>query len=235
MSEIQDGRSAEIIEIEPNLHGIVVTPSIGIGHRSLLVRTPNGNILWDPPSFIDDTLVAGITDLGGVSAIACSHPHLTGLSVTFSHTFGNCPIWYAADDQRWIRRPDPVIQLWRDQQELLPDLTLIQCGGHFAGSAVLHWADGAEGRGAILVGDTVRPNADRWSVSFMRSYPNLIPLPERSIRRIADTLKPWPFERIYGGFGDTILENGHQSVQQSASRYIAWITDQTRDPDDRAT
>ena len=31
---------------------------------------------------------------------------------------------------------------------MLPGVTLIQCGGHFPGSAVVHWAGGAAGAGA---------------------------------------------------------------------------------------
>src|SRR5690606_38995258 len=122
------------------------------------------------------------------------------LSVTWSHTFGNIPAWYNAHDERWIRRPDNVIRLWRGRQQVLPGITLVECGGHFAGSAVLHWRDGAEGRGAILTGDTIRVVADRVSVTFMRSYPNSIPLSERSVRKIVDAVDPWAFDRIYGGF-----------------------------------
>ena len=107
---------------------------------------------------------------------------------------------------------------------MAPGVTLIQCGGHFDGSAVLHWAAGADGKGALLVGDTIRPNADRKTVSFMRSYPNLIPLPQGAIRQIAAAVEPLTFDRIYGGFtGEMIRTNGHASVQQSAERYIRWI------------
>ncbi|WP_211230662.1 hypothetical protein [Alicyclobacillus herbarius] len=56
------------------------------------------------------------------------------------------------------------------------DVTLIHVGGHFAGSAVLHWKAGAEGKGVLLSGDTLSVSADlRW-VSFMYSFPNRIPL-----------------------------------------------------------
>ena len=234
LAEIQAGRQADIAEIERGLFGITVAPSVGIGHRPLLVRSAAGNVLFDPPGFIDDGLIAGIRDLGGIAAIATSHPHLTGLSVTFSQAFGNAPIWYGEDDQKWIRRPDPAIRLWRDQQEVLPGLTLIQCGGHFAGSAVLHWAEGADAKGAILTGDTVRPNADRATVSFMRSYPNLIPLSPRLVQKIVGALEPWSFDRIYGGFGESIQQDGQESVWRSAERYIGWMHDEIRDPDERA-
>jgi glyoxylase-like metal-dependent hydrolase (beta-lactamase superfamily II) len=234
LPEVQVDRHAQISEMEPDLYGITITPKVGIGHRPLLIRSPNGNLLWDPPGFVDDALVSEIKRLGGIAAIASSHPHLTGVSITISHRFGKVPVWYNADDQRWIRRPDEVIRLWRDQQDVLPGLTLIQCGGHFPGSAVLHWPAGANGRGAIMTGDTIRPNADWHTVSFMRSYPNLIPLPPRSVQKIADAVASLTFDRIYGGFeGELIDSGGADAVQSSAQRYIEWVTDQVQDLDER--
>ena len=41
---------------------------------------------------------------------------------------------------------------------------------------MLHWPAGANGKGALLTGDIIQVVQDRRYVSFMRSYPNLIPL-----------------------------------------------------------
>ena len=87
-----------------------------------------------------------------------------------------------------------------------PGLTLIRCGGHFRGSTVLHWAESAEGRGVLLSGDTIQVVSDRRYVSFMYSYPNLIPLPSAAVRRILAAVEPWLFERIYGGLWDRVVE-----------------------------
>lgn len=233
LEALQQDHTATVTELEPNLHGIEISPKVGIGHRPLLITTPSGNVLWDAPGYVDDALIARITELGGLHAITSSHPHLTGVSVTLSHAFGNVPIWYNAHDKEWIRRPDETIRLWRGRQQVLPGITLIECGGHFAGSAVLHWRDGAEGRGAILTGDTIRVVADRVSVTFMRSYPNGFPLSERSVRRIVDAVDRWPFDRIYSGFsGELMAGNAKENIQASAERYIGWITDAIRDPAD---
>ncbi|CAN5465748.1 MBL fold metallo-hydrolase [soil metagenome] len=232
-SEIAPGRSAQINELEPGLYEIIVTPKFGIGHRSLLVQTPNGNLLWDVSGFFDDALIASLQELGGVAAIACSHPHLTGAQVSVSQRFGSVPIYWNEDDRRWIQRPDEAIALWSGTREVLPGLTLVQCGGHFAGSSVLHFT-GADGQGVILTGDTIRVNADRTTVSFMRSYPNLIPLSPRSIGKIVDAVTPWSFDRIYGGFdGELLASGGAEAVRASAERYIGWLRDEIRDPDER--
>jgi hypothetical protein len=234
LEELQQTHTATIEELEPDLFGITVTPGVGIGHRPLLVRTPEGNVLWDAPGFMDDTLLDAIRDLGGLAAITSSHPHLTGLSVSLSHALGNVPIWYGEDDRRWIRRPDDVIRLWRDTHEILPGVTLVQCGGHFAGSAVLHWAAGANGRGVLLTGDTFMVGSDRATVSFLRSYPNRLPLGPRSVTKIMDAISPYPYDRVYSGFAPGLIESGAAAaVKYSADRHIGWVRDEIRDPDER--
>lgn len=226
--------SASMAELETGLYGISVTPKFGIGHRPLLVQTPDGNVLFDAPTFFDDALIESLRALGGVTAIASSHPHLTGAGVSISHRFGGVPVYWNEDDRQWVERPDDVIAFWSGTKEILPGLTLVQCGGHFAGSAVLHWAAGADGRGVLLSGDTIRVNADRKTVSFMRSYPNLIPLSPRSVNKIANEAARVQFDRIYGGFdGELLAEGAAEAVRYSAERYIGWITDELRDEDER--
>src|SRR5688572_4934741 len=61
---------------EPNLVGIGTEPKFAIGQRALLIQRPEGNILWESTSLIDDSTVEAINKLGGVSAIALSHPHM---------------------------------------------------------------------------------------------------------------------------------------------------------------
>src|SRR5262249_27184730 len=103
-------------------------------------------------------------------------------------------------------------------------ITLIRCGGHFAGGTVLHWAAGGEGRGALLSGDIVQLIPDRKYVSFMRSYPNIIPLSAPAVARIGAMLEPWPFDVIYGAFFDRVIpRGGKEAVKRSVTRYIAII------------
>ena len=107
----------------------------------------------------------------------------------------------------------------------MPGVTLIQTGGHFDGSAVLHWRDGADGKGTLLVGDTITVVPDRRFVSFMISYPNLIPMSERESLNILNKIKPYNFDRIYGGWWErTVVSGGKDSILESARRYIEHIS-----------
>ena len=214
----------ELREIEPGLTGVGVTPSIGIGQRALLVQTPKGNFLWDCVGFIDEDAVAVIRGRGGIDGIAFSHPHFYGAMVEWSRAFGGAPIYIPLADREWVQRDDSAIVTWRGTRELAPGVTLVQCGGHFEGSAALHWAAGASGRGALLVGDTITVVPDVRFVSFMRSYPNLIPLPADQIRQIVDRVRPYVFDRVYGGWWDRVMSSGGiVAIERSAERYLRWI------------
>src|SRR5262249_22749955 len=104
-----------------------------------------------------------------------------------------------------------------------PGLRMIRCGGHFPGSAILHWKDGAKGRGAILSGDTLQVTPDGM-VSFMFSYPNLTPLPTATVQMIAQKVAMLPFDRIYGAFWERVIPaNGLEIARRSAARYLAAI------------
>jgi hypothetical protein len=165
--------------------------------------------------------------MGGISAIAISHPHYYSSMVEWSEQFGKVAIYLHADDQRWVMCPSPNIVFWKGEQEkLFGNLTLIHCGGHFEGGTVLHWADAEEGFGALLTGDIIQVVQDRRFVSFMWSYPNYIPLPASAVDHIAQSVRPFGFRRIYGAWWDAIVENdGKAAVERSATRYLKAIGD----------
>ncbi len=60
---------------EPNLFSIQTVPEFAIGQRAFILRTPEGNILWDCIANLDDATKTLISSLGGLKAIAISHPH----------------------------------------------------------------------------------------------------------------------------------------------------------------
>lgn len=188
------------------------------------MQTQQGNLLWDPPAYIDDDVVNRVRDLGGVRWIAASHPHMFGAQLEWSTAFNNAPVLINTKDKQWLARSGDAIELWQDAYALTPHLKLLEVGGHFPGQAVVHWT-GVDGAGVLLSGDAIVPVADRGWATFLRSYPNRIPLSEKGVRRIADRVMDLKFERIYANTREAHAMSGaHDMVQRSADRYIGWIT-----------
>jgi glyoxylase-like metal-dependent hydrolase (beta-lactamase superfamily II) len=210
---------------EPGLTGIGTEPKFAIGQRALLVQSPEGNVLWDCISFIDDATVKAVQALGGITAIGISHPHFYSSMIEWSRAFGDTPIYLHASNRPYVMRPDPAIVFWEgDTHTVGTGITLVRCGGHFDGSTVLHWANGAEGRGVLLAADTIMVVPDRRWVSFMYSYPNLIPLPALAIERIVKAVEPFAYDRIYSGWFDSVMvRDARAAVARSAERYIRAI------------
>ena len=202
--------------------GVGIEPAYAIGQRLLLVETPEGNVVWDMIPLVDDAVVAAVRARGEVRAIAISHPHYYSGMVEWSRALGGVPILLHEADREWIMRPDSAVELWSgDERALWGGLTLLRLGGHFEGGAVLHDRE----RSTLLSGDIVMVIPDRRHVSFMRSYPNLIPLPAREVARIAAGLEPWAFERILGAWWDRLVpRDGNEVVRRSAERYARALT-----------
>ena len=95
---------------------------------------------------------------------------------------------------------------------------------HFEGGAVLHWPTGADGKGGLLSGDIIQVVQDRRYVSFMRSYPNLIPLGAAAIHCILETIESYAFDQIYGAsWKANVLSDAKAAVARSAQRYLRAI------------
>ena len=217
------GHRSDIREVEPGLLGIGADPPVAIGQRSLLVRTPEGNLLWDPSGFIDDDAIAAVRNAGGLRAVSASHPHFYGSMAEWSAAFG-AEMLLPEADASWLTRPGPAVRTWSGSLPVLPGVTLVQCGGHFPGSAVVHWAEGADGAGALLTGDTifVTPGEDR--ITFVWSAPNRLPLPEQEVRGVLSAVQPYRFDRIYAGWWQQVIRRDARRVlENSARRYIQFL------------
>ena len=187
-----------MIKNHSGIISIVTEPKVGIGQRAILCCTPKGNVLWDCITYIDDDTVQRIKDLGGINAIAISHPHYYSTAVEWARIF-DCPVYYSAEDEEWIMRLGTSVQrlesyvrhsdhkgacqiLWTSPELNLLDgeLKIVKTGGHFPGSSVLYWKDARK----LLVADSVlvvpsgKYNVDRLpgtvSFTFMWSYPNMV-------------------------------------------------------------
>lgn len=216
-------------QYEPGIIGIGSQPAFAIGQRAILVCTAHGNVLWDCISLIDDATVTLINGLGGLRAIAISHPHFYTTMEQWSRAF-DAPIHLHAADRDWVMRPNDRVRHWSGEAlQLLPDVTLVRCGGHFPGGTVLHWAKGADGGGVVCAGDILTVATDRKFLSFMRSYPNFIPLSEREVTGIGAALEPFAFERIYGHYFDRVIDKNAKAVlRKSVARYVAAINGTAR-------
>jgi hypothetical protein len=220
-AELARDHRSDLREEEPDLLGVGVAPAVGIGQRALLVRTPGGNVLWDCVPLLDEPARRRIADLGGIDAVCISHPHFYAAYVDIADAF-DARVLLPYADRQWIQRPSPRVELFEEQAEPVPGVTLARIGGHFDGAAVLHWPAGAAGRGALLTGDTITVVQDRDWVSFMWSFPNLIPLDEATVLDIAARVERFAFQRVYGGWwGRVVVEDGAAAVRRSADRYVA--------------
>jgi glyoxylase-like metal-dependent hydrolase (beta-lactamase superfamily II) len=117
-------------------------------------------------------------------------------------------------------RPDDTIRFWEgEENELASGITLYRCGGHFPGGTILHWREGAQGRGVLLTGDILAVMPDGM-LSFMFSYPNAIPLPDRALLAIQERVEPLVFDRLYGAFWPRVVQtNGRRVFLRSIARY----------------
>jgi hypothetical protein len=205
-------------KIAPDLFGLWTMPRFGIGQRAFLIITPSGSVLWDCISFLDSATVEIIWLLGGLKAIAVSHPHFYSAIATWGQTFG-CPVYLHEADQQWVVDPDPCVEFWNgESRNILPAVTIHRLGGHFPGSTVLHWAD----RRILFPGDTVLVTPDQKHVSFMWSYPNNVPLPAGDVERIGSRLGTVDFDSIYSPFWERgeIAGNAKEAVERSIRRQL---------------
>ncbi|RPE14193.1 MBL fold metallo-hydrolase [Chitinophaga lutea] len=205
-------------KVTDNLFAIYTAPAFAINQRAHLLITPQGNVLWDCIANLDDSTVELMERLGGIHSIAISHPHYYTTMAEWSVRFGDVPVYIHAGDRQWVARKDFNIVFWEGaEHSLLPGVKLVHTGGHFDGAAILHYN---AGNGLLLVGDAIQVCPDLQSVSFMYSYPNYIPLPEKAILKIKETLLPLNYDAMYGAFGHYLRENAAEHTLFSIERYL---------------
>jgi hypothetical protein len=220
VAELARDHANRVEACEPGLTGIGTEPRFAIGQRALHV----GTLLWDCITLVDEPTADRLEALGGVDVIAISHPHYYSSMVDWAERL-DARILLHADDREWVMRPDPRIEHW-DGERLALDggLELVRLGGHFAGATVCVWPDGAGGRGAVLAGDVIQVVADTDWASFMWSYPNLIPLPAREVRRIRSVIETLEFDVVYGAWWPAVMRGDAKAkTLRSADRYLTHL------------
>ncbi|MBM7578157.1 MBL fold metallo-hydrolase [Jeotgalibacillus terrae] len=211
----------EFIDEQSGLQSITTQPSFGIGQTAYLIEERGFRLLWDCIAYIDEKTVNDIKEEGGIDAIALSHPHYYTTQVEWAEAF-ECPIYIHEDDRQWVQRPSDRIIFWSGESlQISEGLVLYRLGGHFDGGAVLHWSKQSDNDAVLLTGDIIQVAAAREWVSFMYSYPNMIPLPAKAVKTIAEKLKPLAFGELYNAFHREVSGPADAAVQKSAERYIA--------------
>ncbi len=190
--------------------------------------------MWDcVPAARREEAIAHVASLGGLKAIAISHPHYYGAVADWSAAFGNAPVYLHGDDAQWVTRPYPSIVPWQgDSHRISDDILLVRAGGHFAGATVLHWRAGADGRGALLTGDIAHGgDGPPLGAASCTRYPNYIPLERRRGPRASRSrVAPLAFDRIYGAWwGKNIAAGGEGGVRRVGARAISRRSPTTAD------
>ncbi|MBU8918641.1 hypothetical protein BGM25_21595 [Bacillus sp. FJAT-29953] len=205
---------------EEGLFSITTIPKFGIGQTAYLVKSEGFNVLWDCITYIDELTIKKIKELGGLQGIALSHPHYYSAQVEWAERF-DVPIYIHEDDKEWVMRPSDKILFWSGESlELHKGVIIHRLGGHFKGGAVLEWLDGNKQKGILFSGDIIQVVADKNWVSFMYSYPNLIPLPASKVCEMANIVSELKFDRLYNAFHGIVKKDAKMAVQKSADRYI---------------
>jgi hypothetical protein len=209
----------EIVVDEEGLYSLTTKPAFAIGQTAYLVQSEGFNVLWDCITYLDATTIEHVKKLGGIQAIALSHPHYYSTQVEWAEAF-LAPIYIHEDDKEWVTRPSELIIFWTgDSLELHKGVVLHRLGGHFKGGSV-EWKEGNGQKGILLTGDIIQVAFDRQWVSFMYSYPNLIPLPASKVQELAQAAGRLKFDRLYNAFHRIVEKNAGESVQKSAKRYV---------------
>ena len=220
MEILRQTHKVKIKELQPGLFEFVLDPLFAIGQRALFLVTPGGNILWDCIALLNDEVVSFINSKGGLKAIAFSHPHFFTTMNEWAATF-NCQIYIHQSDDQWIFNKGSRIHLWEgDEKQLWDGVRILQIGGHFPGSSILH-VPFLSPEGSIFVGDTFSLGMNKKHLSILYSYPNRIPLPISEVKRIRDRMETVRFDSLYAMYNDQhLLGNAKTVLLSSLDRYV---------------
>jgi glyoxylase-like metal-dependent hydrolase (beta-lactamase superfamily II) len=222
LSGLKESHKNVVREEDQGLIGIGIEPTFAISQRMLLLKTPEGNVLWDMIPLCTDAAVLEVRKHGETKAIAISHPHYYSGMLEWSSALGDIPIFLHAFDREWVTRPDPRIEYWEgDHLPWLGGSSLVRLGGHFPGGTVLLWPNGAAGHGTLLSGDIVQVMPHGRSITVMWSYPNMLPISANEVQRIAERLEGLEFDRIWGAWWERCIPSGGQLVvRDSLALYL---------------
>jgi len=208
--------------LRENVYELEITPSFAIGQRAFLILSPQGNILWDCIPLLNEPIIEFIRAHGGLRAIAFSHPHYYSNMHEWAGVF-DCPIYIHQRDEQWMFQKAGRVDLWKgEEKELWDGMRLINVGGHFPGSSILHVPDLSQ-EGVVFSGDTMVIAPNKQHIAVMYSYPNRMPLPYSEVQRIKKQVDAIPFDELYSFMRDlNITKNVKEIFARSMERYLSF-------------
>ncbi|SEW07017.1 hypothetical protein SAMN05428988_1761 [Chitinophaga sp. YR573] len=218
--ELRDRHEMTITQVCDKLYSLQMDPGFALSNRALLVQSASGNILWDCVPLLNDKTIAFINSIGGLKAIAFSHPHYYSTMNEWAAAF-NCPIYIHENDKPFIEYFTASIHLWNNENLHLWDgISIIHTGGHFPGSCVLK-VPFLSAQGTILCGDSIYISPSKRHTAVMYSYPNQILLSKSEFSDFYKRTAGLSFDTMYGAFKNQDLEgNAMQVFTSSMQRYI---------------
>ncbi len=218
-AEMKDSHSLYFNKLRDDIYEISIRPSFAIGQKGHLILHPEGNVLWDCLPFLDEAAASFINKLGGLKAIAISHPHYYSLMAEWANYFG-CPIYLHEKDRKWVFDNEENIHFFSEEKlKLSEGIEIVNTGGHFPGSTVLHYT--TEKRPATLFGgDTLYLSLHKKHFSAMYSYPNNIALDRKELFSCFEKLKALNFDVFFGAFSwQNLYEGAGKIFEKSLERY----------------
>ncbi|ODN76721.1 hypothetical protein L202_05346 [Cryptococcus amylolentus CBS 6039] len=243
LAELGSGRKhiLQPDEEDARINHIMTEPGFAINQTPFLIQTAEGSYIWDCAAFLSVGLIGHLTALEKpLKAMAISHPHFFATSLTWARAL-KIPLYICASDQTWFARAEDLedgddVRFWLGEEVLGPGVKLVQCGGHFPGSCVLHWdrlleppppADNLPTNptpvsGIIFVSDTLMIRPAQTHFSFLWSIPNSIPLRPQYVLGIQKALEGVNFTQATCAWRNLWIRDGaKKALGESAVEYIA--------------
>ncbi|AVR44451.1 MBL fold metallo-hydrolase [Christiangramia fulva] len=217
--QMKDSHSLYFNKLRNDIYEISIRPSFAIGQKAHLILHPEGNVLWDCLPFLDEAAAAFIDKLGGLKAIAISHPHYYSLMAEWAGYF-DCPVYLHENDRKWVFDKEDNIHFFsEDKLEITKGIEIVNSGGHFPGSTVLHYK--SENQAPTLFGgDTLYLSLNKKHLSAMYSYPNNIALEKKELFRCFEKVKELDFDAFFGAFSwQNLFEGAGEIFKKSYERY----------------
>ena len=220
LDDLSNNYSVITKKLNDSLYELKMVPSFAIGQRAFLVLTPGGNILWDCIPLLNEPTIEFIKSKGGLKAIAFSHPHYYTTMNEWADIF-DCPIYIHQNDEKWIMNKGNHVSLWPGiEKELWDDVRIINIGGHFPGSCILH-IPFLSPKGVVLCGDTFYISPSKKHMAAMYSYPNRIPLPLHEVQRIKKQMLLLQFDTMHGFYDfQNIYLDAKEILETSLAKYV---------------